>query len=71
MLDSAGQLLAAISIAGFTDSFLDGVQRKIIMTELDDVARVICQRMGFDGEWGTDLTRFLANITETRECGRQ
>ena len=70
IIGAEGHVLAAISIAGFTDPFLNGDQRKIMMTELDKIAQKISRRMGFEGKWASDLGCFLKNVA-TRFEGRR
>lgn len=57
-----GEISAALSIAGLAQFFLDGDERARILAELDATAQDVSRRVGYNGQWSSDLSAFLEAV---------
>lgn len=62
-----GEPLAALSVAGMAQPFLDGGERARILGELDASAQAISRRVGYRGIWSADLQAFLRDVAARLE----
>lgn len=64
-----GEVVAALSVAGVDQAFLDAGQMKIFVGRLDAAAKELSEKCGYEGDWASDPAAFLRTVALTRVTG--